>query len=501
MQGRAMLPLSGDIQGFVVPWLFQEMRVTGRTGTVTFEREGAVKKAYIASGEIIFAVSNQDDDQLGALFVQAGKLTQEQNAAVRELAGKSGKSIGGVLVERGYVKTQDLVEGAKLQVKRIIAGLFSWIDGRYQIALGPLPVAELVPLQIETGRLVAESLQGLDWKQIRKSLPSLKTALRKEKDLTALLHGIQLDKDQKAVLDLIDNNNRSIEELCALSGLGDFNTLKAVHMLLGLRLAEIGGEKTAAEVKQDMVRAAVDAASGSDKQLTREMIMKAHEVLETQDYYEILDIGRSAEKQEIRKAYFRLAKIYHPDRHMDSEFADLKPQLEDLFRGLNEAYTTLNSAEHRERYNLELANGTLSKKKADKQREEHDTKTGSAIMQFQTGIKHYRSQNFWGAEESFRWATRLDAKNAEYSYYLGLALAHLPRRGNEAEEYFTRAIELDPSKVDYYLDLGNLYARTGLATKALDILRKAQVQDPNSEKIRSAIQRVSSGAGAHEHSP
>lgn len=38
------------------------------------------------------------------------------------------------------------------------------------------------------------------------------------------------------------------------------------------------------------------------------------------DYYEILGINRSADQDEIRKAFKKLAVIYHPDKNSVCEF-------------------------------------------------------------------------------------------------------------------------------------------------------------------------------------
>lgn len=486
-----MIALSGEIKDLSLPWLFQDLRTSGKTATVVFEQDKITKKTYIASGEIIYAFSSLEEDQLGSWFVQNNKITQEQYASARELVEKSGKSIGSVLVERGHITPQDLVAGAKLQVKRIIFSLFSWKEGSYRVIPGPLPVAEIIPLQLETGNLLAESLRNLDWKIVRKSLPHLKSVLRTAPDTKPLLQGITLEKDQKDILDLIDGS-RSIEELCALSGIGDFNALKAIHALIALRVAEAGAVKTAAEAKQSAARAAA-AAPEEEIVVTKDMLHKAYDQLESQNFYEILNISRSATQPDIRRAYFRMAKMYHPDRHSDTELKDMKDLLEDLFRSINEAYTALNNQERRDRYDIELSRGLLHGQKestGDKQ----DSKQNNAVMQFREGVNRFRAQNFWGAEEAFRWALRLDPNNADYNFHLGLALARLPRRGHEAEEFFSKAIELKPEKIEFQLELGNLYIRSGLKSKALAVLKKAQMQDPDSDKIKRAIQAANSSS-------
>lgn len=63
------------------------------------------------------------------------------------------------------------------------------------------------------------------------------------------------------------------------------------------------------------------------------------------DFYKILGVPLGADKEEIRQAYLRLARQYHPD--MSPAPAD-----RDLFEKINEAYTTLIDDESRFMYNL-----------------------------------------------------------------------------------------------------------------------------------------------------
>ena len=62
------------------------------------------------------------------------------------------------------------------------------------------------------------------------------------------------------------------------------------------------------------------------------------------DYYEILDVPRTASADEIKKAYRKMALKYHPDKNPDD------PSAEGKFKEAAEAYEILSDAEKKQRY-------------------------------------------------------------------------------------------------------------------------------------------------------
>jgi hypothetical protein len=75
---------------------------------------------------------------------------------------------------------------------------------------------------------------------------------------------------------------------------------------------------------------------------------------EEPSYYELLQVGTGATLTEIKSAYHRLLKEYHPDRHNQSEFSWIKQESERMTRRIGEAYEVLSDAAKREQYDREL---------------------------------------------------------------------------------------------------------------------------------------------------
>lgn len=67
---------------------------------------------------------------------------------------------------------------------------------------------------------------------------------------------------------------------------------------------------------------------------------------EVKDYYKVLGVSEGASAEEIKKAYRKLARIYHPDRNPD------KPHAEERFKEIQQAYDVLSDDKKRREYDL-----------------------------------------------------------------------------------------------------------------------------------------------------
>jgi len=495
---KEKIPLTGDVKDMIIPWLFQSLNAEKKTGTIVFENDEVVKKVYFSAGDIIFASSSDSEDRLGEWLVRTGIITRQQADTTSELFKQSRKKEGEILVDQGFLTPAGLVDGIKSHVRQIIISLLNWRDGRYIFDESPLPASDIIPLLISTGNLTIEGLRKLEWKVVRKSLPPLRTIIRPADDPSLLFQDADLEPDQRAVFALIDGN-KSIEDICSQTGIGDFNTLKAIYVLLALRMVEAGEIKTEEEKKfvNEVVHETISAtkeekpvAPAPARSISKEELNTAYETLGRQNYYEVLGVAHAIKTPELKKAYFTMAKLYHPDRHLKPEMSDMKEKLEALFSTIHNAYETLSDQIKRDQYDLVLAREQTKSHAEEQAKQSAAVSRNNAEDQYVEGIERLKSGDFWGADEAFQWASRLDPTNAQYVFRRAQALLRIPRRGHDAEELFKKAIKMVPRKIEYQLELGNLYERNGLKKKALSVYQNALRLDPNSEKIKQAIQKV-----------
>lgn len=71
--------------------------------------------------------------------------------------------------------------------------------------------------------------------------------------------------------------------------------------------------------------------------------------MQTEDYYKILGVERTASEDEIKKAYRKCALKYHPDKYSNTSEEE-KKKAEETFKQVAEAYSVLSDKEKRQNY-------------------------------------------------------------------------------------------------------------------------------------------------------
>lgn len=199
-------------------------------------------------------------------------------------------------------------------------------------------------------------------------------------------------------------------------------------------------------------------------------------------YYDILEINMKASSSEIKKAYLEMARNYHPGKYTNLPDPTIRNKLSTLFSFVNNAYKILgNKAEKIKYENILLRKITI---------QGLDSNLINIQEQFNRGIAEFKRGSFWGASEFFRWTTRKDPHKAKYWAHLSLALSKVTGRKKEAEEAMTKAIELEPHNVNYYVHLGIIYLHSGLTKRAVQQFKTALTWDPENKKAQKELDKL-----------
>src|SRR6478736_8045501 len=86
------------------------------------------------------------------------------------------------------------------------------------------------------------------------------------------------------------------------------------------------------------------------------------QIMDELDYFQILKVQQSASPTEIKMAYYRESRIYHPDRFYGLANVDLKEAIGRIYKRINEAYVCLRDDARRNKYVVDVTGPDRAKK-------------------------------------------------------------------------------------------------------------------------------------------
>ncbi len=147
------------------------------------------------------------------------------------------------------------------------------------------------------------------------------------------------------------------------------------------------------------------------------------QVLDELDYFQILKIGQNASPGEIKSAYYRESRAYHPDRYYLLPNQELKESIGRIYKRINEAYVCLRDDAKRTKYvgdvygperqkKLRFVEASEQELKKDKEQEMGATPQGRKF--FMAGLQDMAAQRFAAAERNFKMALTYEPNNPNY---------------------------------------------------------------------------------------
>jgi curved DNA-binding protein CbpA len=212
----------------------------------------------------------------------------------------------------------------------------------------------------------------------------------------------------------------------------------------------------------------------NEESTSRERLAAKVSAMRRLDYFELLGVKRGAAREEVKRAYFTLAREYHPDRHFTSASAELRQLAQQLYDLISTAHDTLTDPTERARYLKELEEGV-------KREDDEDVgKILAAEGKFQRGEELMRARSYADAHRLFKEAIALYDSEGEFHAWAGWSLFQSePERADDAQRAIEQAIALNPRLDKSYLFLGYIHKATGRPDKAEKQFEKAMQCNPD----------------------
>lgn len=171
------------------------------------------------------------------------------------------------------------------------------------------------------------------------------------------LTGLRLAPADGFVLSRVDGQ-LSVSAIAAQTGLTDDAVGASLERLVAVGLVVLAAATARAGAKPD-ARGAPSRSTPSDEPAVlapelRTKLMALEAKAESASHYEMLGLGRSADRKAVRKAYYDLVAWLHPDRHFNKDLGDLRARMELVFARVTEAHDVLSSKQKRASYDAAL---------------------------------------------------------------------------------------------------------------------------------------------------
>ena len=471
------IPTEGSLERLSVIALLYRAANEKLAGKITFRKDVAAKEIWIKDGKISYAVSNLETDRLEYRMMQEGKLTGDQYKDVGTLAKALG-GIEGALVQLKIIPPGEVFEAARSCGVSMVLDVFKWLGGKFQFQAGVTSTAS-VALDINIEDLIGRGLrEAFDLERLQRAFGTrLKSPVGKDLVGIQQLDRLKLTPAEFRLSRMIDGR-KTVDMIAKEWAAGDVaKELRGLQVLYLMAEAGMVRLEETVEVK----KAGVDMG-----ELQRKLAERDKQTL-----FEVLGVTKDGTPADAKKAYFNLAKRYHPDTIPPDATQDHRKIIEAIFSIIGRANQVLGDPKQRENYIKDLeGGGTGASLEAEN--------ILQAEIEFQKGeFFLMKKKDLVQAEKHLSIALKLNPCEAEHHVMWGWLVFSKSKgvAAQEAVKSIETGIKMRDNIPSAYLFLGHILKAKGDLDRAEKYYRKCVSLDEKNTEAMSELRVIAMRKG------
>ena len=491
--------MNGQLSEQPLAELIREISAKSLGGRLSLEHDRVKVVSYFENGKLLYAASN----------LRTLRLREYLKKTELDLAQFNERLPDIELLKQ--LTAQKLLSAAAAdqlhtrQVTDVLRIALAWTDGTWNLE-SRSRLNEELNLKIDVDSLLLEASR-------RMPVDFIASRFRNEAEvITPLAEPLINDNLLPPEVFLLSRFDQPmpLRDLVAISGLGEAETLRLVY---SLGLTGLLQREQWQSVFRDQQTRPVEKPAPPPPPVAEEREEEPADVetfLErvraAQTYYDVLGVSGEVSAQSLKDLYYRLARLYHPDRFRKAEPALVK-KIESAFARIAQAYDTLRDDRLRATYDAKVQ----ARRKAEQLAQSAPKPTTPAPQpepvaagttepsisaaeraeaQFKEGFAALELGQRKVALGLFASAASAAPKEPRYRAFYGQMLAANEATRRAAETELLAAIKLDPQNAEYRVMLAGLYKDLGLKLRAKNEAERAVAADPNNRKARDLLRSL-----------
>ncbi|RME24712.1 MAG: response regulator [Deltaproteobacteria bacterium] len=247
---RGKLAMRGELGMVPLSEVFQLLKFRGGSGILHLARGQAHIEVYLDGGKIVFSRAANVDEEflLGRFLVEVGAISgTDLELFLKNRSG--GKLLGQQLLKLGYIAEEQLARALSAQSAALVYEALRWGEGEFAFySTDKLPEqVKSSGVELNIDEVLLEGFRRVDeWGLIEKEIRDFDMILAPARDSTGILRRVELEPEEKRILQLVDGRRR-VRDIIRASRRSSFDVCKTLYRLLASHLVRVRTEGGRAE--------------------------------------------------------------------------------------------------------------------------------------------------------------------------------------------------------------------------------------------------------------